>query len=367
LTLADYDDHGGIPRSLNILVTGVGAPGTRGTFYALRNNQDGAKVNLIGADLKEDVVGKYWVSSFYSVPPPESEDYIPQMNEICDKESVDVVIPQTTRETAILSSRAKDLHSKVVVSSSSSIERANNKYQLMQVCKKIEIPCPSFYLVKSLDDLIDRAEDLGYPTKAVVVKPPIGFGSRGFRVLRESTSWSTRRFLSEKPDSSEISLDDLSKILSKDKHVDFPELLITEYLPGKEYSVDAFRGAKVKVAIPRLRKQIINGVSFRTSLEYREDLIAYSLRAAEELELKYAFGFQFKLDYQDVPMMLECNPRVQGTMVASFFSGANVIWMAVREALGIPLRESPRVLEQSDFYRYWGGIAIRGGRAVLDI
>jgi carbamoyl-phosphate synthase large subunit len=212
--------------------------------------------------------------------------------------------------------------------------------------------------VKSLDSLIDTAEELGYPNKAVVVKPPVSFGSRGFRVLRENTSWSVRRFLSEKPDATEISLDDLSKILTRDAAVEFPPLLVTEYLPGNEYSVDAFIGEKVAVAIPRLRKQIVNGISFRTSLEYRRDVTDYTLRAGKELGLKYAFGFQFKLDYADVPKILECNPRVQGTMVASVFSGVNVIWMAVREAIGAPLDRLSDTLKKSDFYRFWGGIGV---------
>jgi carbamoyl-phosphate synthase large subunit len=50
---------------------------------------------------------------------------------------------------------------------------------------------------------------------------------------------------------------------------------------------------------------------------------------AHELDLKYAFGFQFKGG-----KLLECNPRVQGTMMASTFAGANIIYSAVKYALG---------------------------------
>ena len=184
-------------------------------------------------------------------------------------------------------------------------------------------------------------------------------GSRGFRVLRENTSWTIRRFLSEKPGAGEISLDELSKILTRDKHVDFPELLVTEFLPGKEYSVDAFQGKHVSVAIPRLRKEIVNGISFETILDLaREDIADYTLKAAKTLGLKFAFGFQFKLDYSDVPKLLECNPRVQGTMVASLFSGVNVIWMAVKEALGEPQKEIPEKLQNATFHRFWGGVGL---------
>lgn len=339
-------------------MTGAGAPGTRGTLFALRQNSDNQRVNVIGVDIKEDVVGKYWVERFYKVPVPESEEYVPQMNEICSKESVDVVLPQTTRETAVLSHRHPEIKSKVIVSESFAIGRANNKFELLKVCRNLGIPVPKFSLIQSIDGLEKAAADLDYPAKPVVVKPPVSFGSRGLRVIREGTLWNTHRFLEEKPDSTEITLGDLKKILTADKESGFPELLMSEFLPGVEYTVDAFKGNDGSVAIPRLRKQIVNGITFRSTLEYRKDITEYSLKAASELGLRYAFGFQFKMDSAGLPRMLECNPRVQGTMVASYFSGANVIWMAVREALGLPFQEPSRPLKPGEFYRYWGGLAL---------
>ncbi|MGI0091381.1 MAG: ATP-grasp domain-containing protein, partial [Nitrososphaerales archaeon] len=215
-------------NALTILVTGVGAPGTRGTLHALKKNHQDEERNLkikkiIGIDLRQDAIGKYWVDKFYNVPSPESENYVGQINDICSEESVDIIIPQTTRETAELSKNLKRIRSKVTVSKISAIEKANNKYELMRACERLEIPIPEFFLVKSLDGLIDRAKELGYPEKEVVVKPPVSSGSRGFRVLRENTSWNARRFLSEKPSAGEITLDDLCKIFTRGE--DFPELL----------------------------------------------------------------------------------------------------------------------------------------------
>jgi carbamoyl-phosphate synthase large subunit len=351
-----------LPRRINVLLTGVGAPGTKGTLYALKKNQDKVRVNVIGVDLKEDVIGKYWVSKFYQVPPPENEEYIERINKICSKESIDMIVPQTTRETAILSKNLSRMESKVTVSGAMAIEKANNKYELMESCKELGIPVPDFFLIKSIEELRQRVSELGYPETPVVVKPPVSFGSRGFRVLRETSTWDTMRFLSEKPNSTEASLDELSKILGDS----FPELLVTQFLPGSEYTVDAFSGSKVSVAIPRIRKEIVNGISFRTSLDYRKDIMDYSLRLAKSLGLQYAFGFQFKLDEEGTPRILECNPRVQGTMVASVFSGVNVIWMSVREGLGYPVRSIPK-LKNSEFYRYWGGLGTIGKSSFEEI
>ena len=60
-----------------------------------------------------------------------------------------------------------------------------------------------------------------------------------------------------------------------------------------------------------------------------------------------------------MPRVLECNPRVQGTMVASVFGGFNPIWLAVQEALGTPPQRAP-ARRMAVFQRYWGGLGIDG-------
>ncbi|MBV9267045.1 MAG: ATP-grasp domain-containing protein, partial [Acidobacteriaceae bacterium] len=195
------------------------------------------------------------------------------------------------------------------------------------------------------------------PGKPVVVKPPFSNGMRGVRVLKED-AWNVQRFLSEKPSGLEISFDELLSILRRGDT--WPELLVTEYLPGPEYSVDVFIGERTQVAIPRLRKSIRSGITFESQLEYREDMTQSSIRAAKHIGLRYAVGFQFKLDSEGVPKVLECNPRVQGTMVASVFSGTNVIWLGVKELAGDVPSGVPTHLKTGHFYRFWGGIGVTG-------
>ena len=135
-----------------------------------------------------------------------------------------------------------------------------------------------------------------------------------------------------------------------------------EYLPGTEYSVDAFRGQKAEIALPRSRDKIVNGISFETTLADRSDLSEFTLKAAKRIGLKYAFGFQYKLDADGIPKVLECNPRVQGTMAASMQSGVNIIWMAVDEALGNPQALPKAKFRPVKFQRYWGGVWSLEGR-----
>jgi carbamoyl-phosphate synthase large subunit len=301
------------------------------------------------------------VNHFYVVPSPEDPAYIDSLASICRKESIEVVIPQTTREVNVLSRYIDyflQLGVRVMVSDWPAIEIANNKWRLLQEFEKIGFPIPRYRLVRSQDELTTFAAELGYPQHPLVVKPPISNGMRGVRVLRKN-AWDVQRFLSEKPSGLEIALTELVAILQNGP--EWPQLLLMEYLPGAEYTVDVFSGASMQVAIPRLRKAIRSGITFEAVMEFREDLTRYSLQGARHIGLRYAVGFQFKLDEKGTPKVLESNPRVQGTMVASLFSGANVIWLAMKELLGEPPTEFPQPLNEASFYRFWGGLGVSDG------
>lgn len=344
---------------LTLLLTGVGAPGTRGTLYALRQNPEGRSIRFVGTDLSAGAIGRFWMDAFHQVGAPEADGYLESLLALCAREGVDLVIPQTTREIALFARHRGAFEAegiRVMVASEAAIEAANNKWALLQVAERLGLPHPAFHLARSRAELIESATNLGYPGAPVVVKPPVSNGGRGFRILREN-AWDAERFLREKPSGEEITLEELLAILERGER--WPELLVTEYLPGSEYSVDGFAGAKLSVAVPRLRRVIRSGISFENQIEYREDLMAYTIALGQELGLRFPFGFQFKLDAAGVAKVLECNPRVQGTMVASLFGGVNLIWLGVKEALGEP-PESVPPLRVASFQRYWGGLGIAG-------
>lgn len=352
--------HSDGASALAILLTGAGAPGTRGTIFALRHNSERRPVRIIGVDVKPDVAGRYLVDRFYALPNPEDSCYPDELVRICSEEGTQIVIPQTTREINVLSKCKRELEQKgirVMVSDWPSIEIANNKSQLVQEFQNLGLPVPSHVIARSERELRDAVAALGYPEQPVVIKPPSSNGMRGVRVLKER-AWNVERFLAEKPDGLEICLRELIDILHRGET--WPELLVTEYLPGPEYSVDAFIGEKTQIAIPRLRRSIRSGITFESELDFREDLSIYTVRAAQHIGLRYAIGFQFKIDREGIPKVLECNPRVQGTMVATVFSGTNVIWLSVMELCGDIPSGNPTPLRHALFHRFWGGIGVSG-------
>lgn len=351
------DEHHG----LTVLVTGVGAPGTRGTLHCLKNNPAGKRVRIAGVDMSPDPVGRYLVEVFTSAPAPEDEHYTEKILQFCHAEHVQVIVPQTTREIDRLSRDLAlfgDAGVKVMVAGHRELASANNKLSALRAFEAAGLPVPGYRVADSIDAVRAAASQLGYPGQPVVVKLPVSNGMRGLRILRQEPV-SFTAFTHNKPDTATITLDEFCRICETAESL--PELLVCEYLPGDEYSVDAFRGALTEVAVPRRRVVIRSGISFVTDIEHDADLEAQTLGGAEALGLTGVFGFQFKRDHDGRARLLECNPRVQGTMVASALAGVNVIWMGVQEMLGNTIDQKPATPGPARFSRFWGGLSVLDG------
>lgn len=341
---------------LKVLVTGAGAPGIAGTIYSLKNNWDNREIEVIGVDMRSECVGKYLCDRFYRVPHGKDESFVPHLLEICEREEVDIILPQVTDELLNLAKNKKkfeEIGTKIAVSESKSLKIANNKLELLKFAKELGIPTPEFYVVCRKDELEEVAHRLSFP---FVIKPPESSGMRGFRVVVEKIS--KEEFYKEKADSVKVSFSELQNILGDE----FPALIAMEYLPGDEYTVDVLSSkTEIFTVIPRKREEIRTGITFVGTVEKREDLIENCRRLTSELQLEFAHGYQIKLDKDGIPKLIESNPRIQGTMVLSTIAGANIVYGAVKLALGeeIPkfeIKWGARIL------RYWGGIGLSEGR-----
>lgn len=352
-------------QKLNILITGAGAPGISGTIYSLKKNFDNREIIIIGTDAKKNVVGKFLCDRFYVIPPVKNvKNYLKTLIKICKEENVNVLIPQNTMELSILSSNQNKFNkvgTKVLLASKKSIDLANDKFLLMQTCKNLGVPVGKFFKVNNFGDLIAKAKQLGWPDENIVVKPPVSNGMRGVRIISESFD-KKKLFYDEKPNSLFTNMDDLKNILGES----FPELIVTEHLPGDEYTVDVFRHNNKTTVIPRIRNHVRSGITFQGEVIKHEKLIGYCKMISESLNLENCFGFQFKLDKNKVPKILECNPRVQGTMVLATFAEANIIYASIKKALDekIPTFE---IKWGTKIFRYWGGVGVLSDSEIIKL
>ncbi len=337
-----------------IIITGSGAPGIAGTIYSLKESNDFVEIKIIGTDINNNAVGKYLCDKFYVIPPcSNTYKYLDALMKICKDENVKLIIPQNTKELEILSKNKelfKKINVNILVSSSSSIDQSNNKYHLLKVAKDQGVPCPDFFLVNNIKDLKKNMELLGWPNNRVVIKPPISNGSRGVRIIDEKIDLKNI-FYYEKPDSLFTNFNLLYQVLGKT----FDDLLVMEYINGIEYTVDLMNTKKKSVCIPRLRNEIKNGITFSGEVVKNNKIEKYSLILSKSLNLKYCFGFQFIMK-DSIPFIIECNPRVQGSMVISTLANANIILNSVLHVLNKP-EVSIDLHYGTKFIRYWGGFS----------
>lgn len=152
-----------------------------------------------------------------------------------------------------------------------------------------------------------------------------------------------------------MSLNDARRVLASSP---FPELLVSEYLPGEEYSVDCLcKGGEPILVVPRLRKRMINGISVEGEFVKEETIIAYCSQIIRELQLHGNIGLQVKKSDSGKFLLLEINPRVQGTISAALGAGANLPALAVKQELGLAI--NPAELEVKwgvQFSRYWSEV-----------
>ncbi len=341
-------------KKINIILTGAGGPGGPGIIKSLK--MASPDFFIIGLDNNLNSIAPAIADKFYQVPLGNDKRYVPKLLGIAKKEKVKVIFPFNTRELLNLASHIDELEKigvKVNLSSLESLKIANNKFLLNEICKKIGVPYPETILVKSFSEFKKAVFKLGYPKKPVCVKPPVSNGQRGFRIIDDSQN-QLSLFLNQKPTQVVVSFKQIKEIFNKAKT--FPELMVMEYLPGEEYTVDILAGeGKALVIIPRLREEIKMGVSFRAKTVKEARIIQYSALIVKSLKLHGIVGLQFKKDEKGIPKILEANPRIQGTNIISVASGVNLPYLAVKMLQGEKFK-IPKIKWGTKMIRYWNEI-----------
>lgn len=339
---------------VTILMTGGGAPGAPGILKCLKACTD---FDIVLADADPNAVGRWLHPEFELIPFARDNDFIPRLLSICKRRKIKILLPLVTKELIVLAQHKKefeDIGTIVLVSNADSLEIANDKSRLYQFLEWREIALPKYRIVETVEQFKKAVDELEFPQKAICFKPSVSNGSRGFRIVAKDRDEHDLLF-NEKPYSTYISLEDAIRILSVRS---FPELLVSEYLPGEEYSVDCLAShGKVKLVVPRLRKKMINGISVQGEFVNDKEIILYCSTIIEALQLHGNIGIQVKRSVAGSFLLLEINPRVQGTIVAGLGAGVNLPLLAVKQELQMPIAEEElEVKWGTKFSRYWSEV-----------
>ena len=284
-----------------ILITGAGGAAAISVYKSLRNSN----VEIYMADMCDKAPGLYLVNQEYRVllPRANNEDFVESLLSACKKLYIDVLYPTVDDELLPIAKNIEAFEEDgiyVGISSENSLNLCLDKYVLMQTCAS-HIPLGEFSI---FDENFDSSK-WNYP---LIIKPRSGAGSRGIVLVKDQSQMD---------------------MLTRNKN-----MLVQEYLPGAEYSVDIFinqRGHCVS-AVPRERIKVDSGVAIVSKTSRDSGLINLAKQAAFATGLTGVANIQFRKDANGVAKLLEINPRFSGTMPLTIAAGADMPKMVLKEA-----------------------------------
>ncbi len=340
----------------NVLVTAAGCPGFITICKSLRSIKSIQKDLIIHAcDANSKSLGLNFADKTFLVPFGDSPEYISVMREYCKANKIDFIIPASDTELIPLSTNKKDFESfncKILVSGLDSLEIILDKSSLYSYCAKslsLKNIVPAYETCNNLDSFKNSYKNLSsYGT--LCVKPAKSNGSRGFRVIKPLDT--VHSFFYEKPSSRNITYENLCEVLSESRN-SFPDLLLMEYMPGEEFSVDCVKFDSKFYCVTRRRDIIKDGICSTGTAIKKPELIEICRELYESLNLSHNVNIQFRYDSSGNPKLLEINPRVAGSMELCRGAGINFIQLSLEEAMGISKTVNQTVRWGTKMTRVW--------------
>jgi carbamoyl-phosphate synthase large subunit len=305
------------------LVTGAGGPAA---VTLLRSYVARADVSVLAGDIDPMAVGLYLVPAGQRHLLHRGDDprFVDHLIDLCRREGVDVVFPTVDTELLPLARRRGELAAarvELVCASEATLSVCLDKVALVRTCAGT-VPVPRTAV---LDAAIDPAD---WPLP-VICKPRCGSGSRDIVLVSDSGQWSG---LSRRGD-----------------------LLVQEYLPGDEYSIDMLAGPDraVIAAVPRSRLKVDSGIAVAGRTLRDPELEDLGRAVSTAIGLVGVANVQARRDATGRAALLEVNPRFPGSMVLTVGAGVDMPRLMLDAALGRPLPAGPLPFDEVAVVRYW--------------
>lgn len=259
-----------------------------------------AHIELYGASSISDH-GEYLYKNYIGgLPYVEQDNFIDSLNNVVSKYNIDFIFPAHDSVVLKLAENSARLGCSVITSPYDTCRICRSKSKTYEVLSDhVKVP-----KVRGSDEL-----DLEYP---VFIKPDVGQGSKG--ALKIDTPI------------------DLRYHLARDK-----TLLVLEYLPGAEYTLDCFTNKNRELLFvgARERTRISNGISVATHNIFDEKLLSIAKSINAQMVFRGAWFFQVKKRENGEYVLLEVAPRIAGSMGLHRNLGINLPMLSIYDALNI--------------------------------
>ena len=222
-------------------------------------------MRLVGTDMTSARSARTSATRSTSCPPAPIRRIADAMLELVERESVDVVLPQSSFDLHALAGARDEFRVPVLVSSPDTVRRSNDKAETYAFLQRIGVPTVEFRRVTGAREVEAAARELGYPDRPVCFKPVFSSGSRGFRIL-DPTVDRAHQLLHERPGSVSMRLEEAVELLPDEGGED---LLVMELATGGERTIDGIAdGTRVVLGHPKTREAMRAGLAmFFVTLE----------------------------------------------------------------------------------------------------
>lgn len=330
---------------MKIFITSIGSFGFGPSLVKLLRKTV-PDIEIYGMDISMNSAAIYMVDHSV-IGPKYGPKAIQFIVDKCREEKIDLVLPLSAdNEMLPLLKLEEDtkVFSKMgtkIIGQGVSIDTYENcvyKDRTYAFLKDKAITYPKYFTPKNIYEFENAVRDLGYPKKKVLIKPITGAGNRGLRIL-DSTFDIFDSVVNQKPDSSVTDLDIYLDILKRGK--EFPDILIMEYLPGREFTVYCLcEHGKPLYIIPLERKVTTAGMSLIAQVDMNPTVIEYCKQIIKEMNLHGVVDLQMKFNEEGKPSLYEINPRYSASIIVSYAAGVNLALFGILQTLG---KEIPRV------------------------
>lgn len=264
-------------KRTRVLVFPCGAENALAVIGALKYN---IHFEIFGATSKRDhseyvLDSKHLSVDDYNI---HSDDFMERFNSYLDAEGIEYIIPTHDEIILFLAENQDKIHATVICSP---IETCKVAFGKIDTVNKL---AGAFYL----PEIYTEIEDAKFP---VFIKPNHGAGGKGARLVEN--------------------YEELSKIKN------LGDYLVSEYLPGDEYTIDCFtnKDGRLLFAGPRTRERITTGISFRSRrVEFNDEIKKIAEDINNRLKFRGLWFFQLKKNKNNEYKLMEISVRCAGTM-----------------------------------------------------
>lgn len=328
-------------KNINILLTCVGG-GLVPRAIELLKESEAFEFRVIGIDTSTDAVGAKFCDRFYQAPMGDTDEYPEFLLELCKKEKIEVLIPWSDEEALSIALARDQFERNGVAVAAPPVEVAkitHNKADVLDLLQKSNVPVPEYRRAKNAEELILASKELGYPNRTIIVKPTVARGGRGAWALRESGA-----ALKDLMESVALDVITLDTFVSAARGVEMPEVMVMPFFPGMVYDVDILQeGKKLHYLVPR-RRFHVRTAPFRGCIIHKNDaVIDLAHQVGSTLDMHCLYDIDLIMDEKDHPWVLEINPRLSASVVATMEAGLPLLEYLIRMVCGlsVPINAIP--------------------------